>query len=48
MAVLCLHCCVFFPPVVVSGDFFVVVVVGLVITMASLTAEYGFYVGKLQ
>lgn len=47
MAVLCLHCCVFFPPAVVSGGFFVVVVVGLLITMASLIAEYGFYGGKL-
>ena len=40
LTVLCLHCCVFFPPAVVSGGFFVVVVVGLLITMASLIAEY--------
>ena len=40
--------CGFFPPVVVTGGFFVAVVVGLLITVASLVAEYGFYVGRVQ
>ena len=41
LALLGLHCCVSFSLVVVSRGYSLVVVCGLLITMASLVAEYG-------